>query len=237
MRGVALVLTWMAVHGACAANEGEGIPAPETEPRIINPGPPPSDAVVLFAGTDLSAWEHPDGKPAQWKLADGAMEVVKKSGAIQTKQAFGSCQLHLEWATPAEVEGEGQKRGNSGVYFMGEYEVQVLDSYHNTTYFHGQAAGIYKQHAPLVNACRPPGEWQTYDIIFHAPVFEGERVVKSATFTVLQNGVLVQDHVEALGRTVNKGMPKYFPHAAKRPLSLQEHGNPVRFRNIWIREL
>jgi hypothetical protein len=145
--------------------------------------------------------------------------------------------LHLEWATPSEVQGEGQKRGNSGIFFMGRYEVQILDSYHNQTYFHGQAGAIYKQHAPLINVCKPPGEWQTYDIIFHAPRFEGETMVQPATFTVLQNGVLVQDHTEVLGTTVHVGMPTYTPHPDKLPLMLQDHLVPVRFRNLWIREL
>jgi len=146
--------------------------------------------------------------------------------------------LHIEWAAPSKVKGEGQGRGNSGVYLQGRYEVQVLDSYNNKTYYHGQAGSIYKQYAPLVNACRKPGDWQEYDIIFHAPKFDAKgKLLKAATITVLQNGVLIQDHVEIKGGTAAKGMPKYEPHPEKQPLSLQDHHNPVQFRNNWIREL
>jgi hypothetical protein len=164
--------------------------------------------------------------------------TVNGTGSIATKQAFGDCQLHVEWASPAEVNGEGQGRGNSGIYLQGRYEVQVLDSYHNQTYYHGQAGSIYKQYAPLVNVCRKPGEWQAYDIIYHAPRFDGGgKLQKPATVTVLQNGVLVQDHVEIKGGTSYKGAPKYEAHPLKQPLALQDHHNPVRYCNIWIREL
>jgi hypothetical protein len=170
-------------------------------------------------------------------VKDGVLTVVPHSGYIHTKQAFGSCQLHVEWATPAEVLGDGQGRGNSGIFLQGRYEIQVLDSYNNKTYFNGQAGSLYGQYAPLVNACRKPGEWQTYDIIYHAPEFGLDGSLKVAgTLTVLQNGVLVQDHVTVQG-TLKNGPLKYEPHAAKEPLSLQDHGNPVRYRNIWIREL
>jgi hypothetical protein len=215
--------------------------APGTESAQDKPGRAPSDAVVLFNGTDLSQWTstQPD-KPTKWVVQDGAMSPTKASGMIRSKQEFGSCQLHVEWATPKEVKGDGQDRGNSGVFLMGEYEVQVLDSYENTTYPDGQAGAIYGRKTPLVNACRKPGEWQTYDIIFHRPVFENGEVVKQATFTVFHNGVLVQDHIELSGGTGWRGphaVTPYAPHGDKGPILLQDHGNPVLFRNIWVREL
>lgn len=213
------------------------IPEPKVEPKVINPGPPPSDAIVLFDGKDLSKWQSAKGGDAKWDVKDGAM-VVTKTGNIQTKEGFGDCQLHIEWATPAEVKGEGQGRGNSGIFFMGRYEVQVLDSYENKTYFHGQAGSLYKQHVPLVNASKKPGEWQTYDIIFHAPKFNEDGSVKQAgRATVLHNGVIVQDHAKILGTTTHIGAPKYEKHEDKLPISLQDHGDPVRYRNIWIRPL
>ena len=220
-----------------AAAEGE-IPPPRDEPRIINPGPPPSDAVVLFNGKDLAQWKSDkDGGPAKWDVKDGAA-TVNGTGGISTRQDFGDCQLHIEWAAPAQVKGDGQGRGNSGIFLQGRYEVQVLDSYDNKTYYHGQAGAIYKQHAPLVNASRKPGEWQLYDIIFHAPRFDAAgKLLQPGRITVLHNGVLVQDNVEILGTTSNRGKPKYGPHPLKQPLALQDHKNPVRFRNIWIREL
>lgn len=204
------------------------------EPPIVDPGSTtqaPSDAIVLFDGTDLSAWENGD----KWKIEDGVATVAKSS--IRTKQKFGDCQLHLEFATPAEVKGNGQGRGNSGVYMMGRYEIQVLDSYDNTTYFDGQCASIYKQSPPIVNACRGPGEWQTYEIIFTAPRFKADGSVKSPAYvTVLHNGVLVQNHFELQGPTSYVAPPSYKPHGPKDSISLQFHGNPTRFRNIWIRE-
>jgi len=227
----------VAIAAGLAAEPGE-IPPPKDEPRIMNPGPPPSDAIVLFDGKDLSQWQsQKDGGPARWAIADG-VATVNRSGSIATKEGFGDCQLHIEWATPAIVKGTGQGRGNSGVYLSGRYEVQVLDSYENKTYYHGQAGAIYKQHAPLVNACRKPGEWQSYDIIYHAPRFDSDgKLTKAATVTVLQNGILVQDNVEILGPTGPAGAPKYVAHPFKQPLALQDHGTPVRYRNIWIREL
>jgi hypothetical protein len=211
-------------------------------PAVVTPGAenhlPPSDAIVLFNGTDLSAWKSGrDGNDARWKVENGYMEVTRNGGDILTKESFGSCQLHIEWATPEVVRGDSQGRGNSGIFLMNHYEVQVLDCYDNDTYPDGQAGAIYGQKPPLVNVCRKPGQWQTYDIIFHAPVFKGGAVEKPATVTVLHNGVLVQDHWQIEGTTFHKERARYEPHADKQPLRLQDHGNPMRFRNIWIRPL
>jgi len=204
------------------------------EPPVINPGnatTAPSDAIVLFDGKDLSAFDNGD----KWLVENGYAQV--RNGGITSKQAFGDCQLHVEFATPSEVVGEGQGRGNSGIYLMGKYEVQILDSFNNKTYFDGQCAALYKQQPPTVNACRGPGEWQSYDIIFEAPKFDGEgKVVKPAYVTVLHNGVLVHNHFELPGGTFWDQPPHYEPHAEKLPLHVQDHGNPMRFRNIWIRE-
>ena len=223
----------------------------QPQPNIVDPGQPscgdqvgwaPSDAVVLFDGTEESMknWTDTKGGKTQWKFVNGAMESVKKAGYIQTKEKFGSCQLHVEWASPSDVQGDGQGRGNSGVFLMG-YEVQVLDSYNNKTYPDGQAGALYGRSKPLVNASRPPGQWQSYDIIFYRPVFDEQgEVVKKATFTVLHNGVLVQDHVLLTGGTDWRGphsVSEYKPHADALPIQLQDHGNPVRFRNIWVRPL
>jgi hypothetical protein len=218
------------------------------EPRVVTPGKTsqdaPSDAIVLFNGKDLSQWQREKGGDARWKLFPesagnaGYMQVTRGGGGIQTKQAFGDCQLHIEWRTPDTVKGEGQGRGNSGIFLMGLYELQVLDSYKNRTYSNGQAGSIYKQHIPLVNVCRPPGEWQTYDIIFTAPRFNTDSTVKSpARITVLQNGVLVQNNTSIIGGTRFVGIAYYVMHADKLPLLLQDHGNPVCYKNIWIREL
>jgi hypothetical protein len=213
----------------------------EPVPEVITPGEgtaPPSDAIVLFDGTNLDAWESAKGGSAGWEVRDGIMTVVKGTGSIQTKQGFGDVQLHVEWRTPSEIKGKGQGRGNSGVYLQKRYELQVLDSYNNPTYVNGQAGALYKQHVPLVNACRPPGQWQTYDIIFTAPRFrENGALFSPATMTVLHNGVLIQNHVTLLGSTENVGLPKYKKHDLKLPLLLQDHGNPVSYRNIWVREL
>jgi hypothetical protein len=202
------------------------------------PGRPPSDAVVLFDGKDLSKWAHKDGSPAKWKVENGYAEVVAKTGYIYTRDAFGDCQLHVEFAEPTPPKGESQDRGNSGVFLMGLYEIQVLDSYENKTYADGQAAAVYGQYPPQVNASRPPGQWQSYDIVFHGPRFDKDgKLLRPARVTVLHNGVLVQDNVELTGPTANKARPPYAPHAEKLPLALQDHGTPVHFRNIWIREL
>jgi hypothetical protein len=209
-------------------------------PPVVDPGAPggpPSDAVVLFDGSDLSRWRGRDGD-AKWKVEGGAMTVVGGTGDIVSRRSFGDVQLHVEWRTPGVVEGEGQGRGNSGVFLMERYEVQVLDSFRNGTYVNGQAGSIYKQHPPLVNASRGPGEWQSYDVVFRAPRFRPDgSLERPATITVLHNGVLVQDHAEVRGTTTNVGEPRYEPHGAKEPLRLQDHGNPVSYRNVWVREL
>ena len=214
------------------------------EPKVpvVTPGKSnadaPSDAIVLFDGKTLSQWESSKGGEVTWTIADGAMTVKPGSGEIRTKQGFGDCQLHIEWRTPQVVKGEGQFRGNSGIFLMGRYELQVLDSYNNTTYSNGQAGSIYKQRLPLVNASRPPGEWQTYDIIFTAPdFFEDGRVKEAARITVFHNGVLVQNNVEIWGNTQYIGVANYEKHAEKLPIALQDHGDLVSFRNIWIRPL
>jgi len=201
------------------------------------PVPAPSDAVILFDGKDLSGWTDTKGSPARWKVENGCMEVAAGTGSIRTKSGFGDCQLHIEWASPAAVRGDGQDRGNSGVYLMDTYEVQVLDSFNNKTYADGSAAAIYGQYPPLVNACRKPGEWQTYDIIFHEPRFDKDKkLVTPARMTVLHNGILVHDNAVVWGPTV-QDKPQYAYHPDKMPLSLQDHGHPVRYRNIWIRDL
>jgi hypothetical protein len=213
-----------------------------------NPGEPPSDAIILFDGTEktFANWTDVKGNPTKWKLVDGALESVKGAGYIATKQAFGDCQLHIEWASPKKVEGVGQGRGNSGVFLMGMYEIQVLDSYEtdpsktpnpNPNYADGQASAVYAENPPLVNATRGPGEWQTYDIVFHQPVWNGETLVRPGSITVFHNGVLTQDHWEMEGLTTHCKRRPLAPHAAKLPLKLQDHGNPVRFRNIWLREI
>lgn len=202
------------------------------------PGRPPSDAVVLFDGKDLSQWQHNDGSPAKWKVENGYMEIVPKTGYIYTRQPFGDCQLHVEFREPVPPKGESQERGNSGVFLMGLYEIQVVDSYENKTYADGQAAALYGQYPPQVNASRPPGQWQTYDIVFHGPRFDpAGKLLRPARVTVLHNGVLAQDNVELTGPTAHQHRPPYKPGPDKLPLALQDHGNPVRFRNIWIREL
>jgi len=211
---------------------------PGTPSTQDSPGHPPSDTVVLFDGKDLSKWAHKDGSSAKWKVESGYLETVPKTGYIYTREAFGDCQLHVEFAEPVPPKGESQERGNSGVFLMGLYEIQVLDSYENKTYADGQAAAVYGQYPPLVNASRPPGQWQSYDIVFHGPRFDkAGKLLRPARVTVLHNGVLVQDNVELTGPTAHKARPPYSPHAEKLPLALQDHSNPIRFRNIWIREL
>jgi len=203
-----------------------------------SPGRAPSDAAVLFDGKDLSQWAAADGGAAKWKVEKGYFEVVPKTGYIHTREPFGDCQLHVEFAEPNPPKGESQGRGNSGVFLQGLYEIQVLDSFQNKTYADGQAAAVYGQYPPLVNASRPPGEWQSYDIIFHGPRFDsGGKLTHPARVTVLHNGVLVEDNVELTGPTAHGERPPYKPTPEKLPLALQDHGDPVRYRNIWIREL
>lgn len=216
-------------------------------PSVVTPGmastqdvagTAPSDAIVLFDGKDLSKWEHADKSSAKWKVEKGYAQVVEKTGNIQTKQSFGDVQVHVEFAEPVPAEGESQDRGNSGVFLANVYEVQVLDSYQNKTYADGSAAALYGQYPPLVNACRPPGQWQSYDILFHGPRFDSAgKVVRPARVTVLHNGVLAQDNVELTGPTAHKARPPYRVGMDHGPLGLQDHGHPVRYRNIWVREL
>jgi hypothetical protein len=210
-------------------------------PAIVTPGTPgqpPSDALVLYGGTkDTVNWVQENGKPSKWN-ADTCLTVKPKSGSIKTVKPFGDCQLHIEWRTPSEVVGTSQGRGNSGIFLMGLYELQVLDSYNNETYYNGQAGSIYKQFIPLVNASLSPGIWQTYDVVFTAPRFDANgALLTPATFTVFHNGVLIQNHVKLRGPTEYIGIPQYKAHEDKLPLLLQDHNNPVSYRNIWIREL
>ena len=214
------------------------IVTPPTASTQEKAGAAPSDAIVLFDGSDLSGWRAMDGGPAKWIVRDDYMESVAGAGYVRTLQGFGDCQLHVEFMTPTPPKGESQGRGNSGVFLMGIYEVQVLDSYDNVTYADGQCSAVYGQYPPQVNVNRKPGEWQSYDIIFKAPRFDDNgELLKPAFITVLQNGVLTQDHVEIKGPTNWCSRTPYKEHPGKLPLSLQDHGNPVRYRNIWVREL
>lgn len=217
---------------------------PGTAGTPEQPGRPPSDAIILFDGKDLSKWQTQSGPKdagktvdAKWKVENGYLEVAPRTGSIITRESFGDIQLHLEWASPKQVVGNSQGRGNSGVLFMTRYEIQVLDSYDNLTYADGQASAIYGQYPPLVNPARQPGEWQTYDIVFEAPRFEGDKLVKPGYFTVFFNGVLVHNHAAIMGGTRHREVARYAPHPAEAPLLLQDHGNPVRYRNIWVRRL
>ena len=207
-------------------------------PLVVTPGArtgeAPSDATVLFDGTSLSAWVA--GNPT-WKVENGYLEVVPRSGDLRTKEKFGDVQLHVEWAAPSEVRGRSQNRGNSGIFLQGRYEVQVLDSFDNATYADGQAGAIYGQWPPLVNPTRRPGEWQAYDIVFDAPRFEGPRLVSPAYLTVFLNGVLLHHRREVMGPTVHRALASYAPQPSEESLVLQDHGNPVRYRNLWIRRL
>jgi hypothetical protein len=216
----------------------------DPEITVVKPGTTnaeaPSDAIVLFDGKNLSAeWTKEDGTEPGWTVADGCATVAKGTGVIKTKKQFNDFQLHIEWRSPAEVIGESQGRGNSGIFLQGLYELQVLDNFNNRTYRNGQAGSLYKQHPPLVNVCKGPGVWQVYDVIYTAPRFKADGTFFTPpTVTVLQNGVLVQNHAALRGPTEYIGIPEYFvkPHGAG-PIILQDHGNPVSFRNIWIREL
>ena len=197
----------------------------------------PSDAIVLFDGSGLDEWTGPQGAAPGWKVEDGMLVIVPGTGEIVTRRVFRDFQLHIEWSEPVGIEGESQGRGNSGVYLQGRYEIQVLDSYANPTYASGGAGSVYKQHAPLVNAMRPPGEWNIYDIIYEAPTFKRDGTFRTYPHvTILHNGILIQNHTEILGTTEYVGFPKQREHGDG-PIMLQDHGNPVRYRNIWIREL
>jgi hypothetical protein len=215
------------------------------QPPIVTPAPTfshmapaPADAIVLFDGKDLSKWQTGDGKEAKWKIENGYMEVAKKAGSIRTKDKFADFQLHIEFATPAQVEGSGQGRGNSGILMNGVYEVQVLDSYNNKTYPDGQAGALYGQTPPLVNASKPPGEWQSYDIIFESPRWEEGKLVKKANATVIHNGVLLHHKREYQGTTPHASNGNYNrPHPPEMFIELQDHNNPMRFRNVWLRPI
>jgi Domain of Unknown Function (DUF1080) len=220
-------------------------PHPHVVTPAAEPGGAPSDAVVLFDGKDLAQWtSHAStithagtSETPEWKVENGYIEAVPRTGDIATKEKFGDCQLHVEWAAPSAISGNSQSRGNSGIIFMNRYEVQVLDSYNNPTYADGQAGAIYGQWPPLVNPVRKPGEWQSYDIVFEAPRFKGEQLERPAYFTVFLNGVLLHNHKESMGETVYRAVAHYTPHPAQEPLLLQNHGSKVRFRNIWVRRL
>jgi hypothetical protein len=220
--------------------------AARPRPPKVTPPPyvllaPPSDAIVLFDGKDLSKWEAilRGGKVTEpkWQIENGAMKIVPRTGRLRTKEKFGHVQVHVEWMIPKGYDGAGQGRGNSGVELMGRYEVQVLESHENLTYADGQAGSIYGQWPPLVNVCRPEGEWNVYDIFFEAPRFEGDKLVKPAYMTVVHNGVLVHHRQEVLGRAIHRRVATYTPHDPEEPLSLQDHGRPVYYRNIWVRRL
>jgi hypothetical protein len=210
---------------------------PATPSAQEQPGKPPSDAVVLFDGKDLSQWRGDKGEP-QWKVEDGYTEIVKGKGSLTSKESFGDCQLHVEWMSPNPGSGSDQARGNSGVFFCGRYEIQILDCYQNKTYADGTTGALYGQYPPMVNACLPPGQWQMYDIIWRAPRFDADKkLTRPARVTVVFNGVVVQDAAELVGPTAHKARPPYSAHPEKGPILLQDHGQPVRFRNIWVRPL
>lgn len=220
--------------------------ADRPRPPKVKPGEPllseapPADAVVLFNGKDLSQWVAvQQGKVSdpRWKVETGYFEILPRTGRLTTKEKFGDCQLHVEWMIPTAATGAGQGRGNSGVEIMGRYEIQVLESFENVTYADGQAASIYGQYPPLVNASRPQGEWNVYDIFFEAPKFEGEKLVKPGYVTVVHNGIMVHNRKEIIGGAIHRRVATYKPHGAEESLSLQDHGQPVRYRNIWIRRV
>ena len=229
-----ILLAGLTLHATAGVNHRQNDP----EPPVVDPGPvggPPSDAIVLFDGKSMDNWRGEKSDKPLWDLGDGYMATTPHGGVL-SKQEFGDMQLHVEWAEPAEVKGDGQGRGNSGVYLMGRYEVQVLDNYNNKTYHNGQCGALYGRFAPLVNVCRKPGEWQAYDMIFHAPKKAADGSITPGSLTVLQNGVIVQDHVPITGDITTAGAPiKEF--SEKGPIYLQDHGNPVKYRNIWVRPL
>ena len=232
-----------AIPGKWLGHDRNRPPPPVVEPGTSStaqqPGKAPSDAVVLFDGRDLSQWVAMNGQPSKWTVRDAAMECVPGAGYVRTLRSFGDCQLHIEFATPSPASGKSQGRGNSGVFFgMGRYEIQVLDSYQNNTYADGSCGSVYNQFPPLVNASRPPGEWQTYDILWTAPKFaEDGTLVSAPRVTVFHNGVVIQNNVELIGETGWLTRAPFKHHAEKLPIALQDHGNPVRYRNVWVREL
>lgn len=228
---------WRMLTAVCVFSAACALRADDPEPPVVDPGKPggaPSDAIVLFAGKDMAAWRGERSPEPRWKLGDGFVETTS-GGGIFTKEEFGDCQLHVEWAAPTPPKGEGQGRGNSGVYLQGRYEIQVLDCYQNKTYPNGQTGAFYGHNPPQVNVCRPPGEWQTYDIIFHAPKKQADGKVLPGSITVLHNGVLIQDHIPVTGESTTAAPLSGVTEKA--PLFLQDHGNPVRYRNIWVRPL
>ncbi len=252
MRALALLLLAAAPAVAQAPPDPEGWAQHDEkrpQPTVVDPGTgfppdtpgrPPSDAIVLFDGRDLSAWKSQKGElPAPWKVENGYFEVVKGTGGIETRQPFGDVQLHIEWMTPSPAVGHSQDRGNSGVFFGGgRYEVQVLDSFGNPTYADGSAGALYGEFPPLVNASRAPGQWQAYEIVYEAPRFDAKgQLTKRARVTVFHNGVLVQHAMELIGPTTNKVRTPYSAHPVKLPIGLQDHNHPVRFRNVWVREI
>ncbi len=222
-------------------HDGERPQPPVVDPGTAStpdaPGWPPSDAVILFNGASLDGWVNGRGEPAGWKLENGYMEVIPGAGNIHTQAEFGDCHLHIEWAAPSVVKGDSQGRGNSGIFLMGLYEIQVLDCYDNPTYADGTTGALYGQYPPLANVCRKPGEWQTYDIIWEGPRFDGETLTKAARVTVLLNGVVLHHAVEVQGPTQHRNAASYSPQPEVGPLDLQDHGDLVRFRNIWYRPL
>ncbi len=245
---LALSFTAIAMCGASLSAQSKLSSWPQhseerPHPAIVQPGAqytiaPPSDAVVLFNGSSLDKWTSAGG-PSKWRVDNGVFVAVPGSGTLSTRDAFGDVQLHIEWTSPNPPVGKGQDRGNSGVFFAdGRYEVQVLDSRDNVTYADGQAGALYGQFPPLVNATRAPGEWQVYDIVYHRPRFKADGSLESAArLTVFLNGVLIQDNMELVGPTANGSRPSYTKHADRLPISLQDHGHPVRYRNVWLREL
>ena len=249
MKRLLFILLLPAACLCLSAQESQEFPAPRRmqpghtefwhpQPVVVTPGTEttaPSDAIVLFDGSGLEEWQGPKGSAPGWKVEDGILTIVPGAGEISTRRVFHDFQLHIEWREPAGLEGTSQDRGNSGVYLQGRYEIQILDSYKNPTYVSGGAGSVYKQHAPLVNAMRPPGEWNVYDIIFEAPTFKKDGTFRTYPHvTILHNGVLIQNHTEILGTTEYVGFPRQREHGDG-PIMLQDHGNPVSFRNIWIR--
>jgi hypothetical protein len=245
---VAAVMGWLVASSASGQAQPQwpvhSLSRPK--PRIVNPGPftaslpAPADAIVLFDGSSLAQWRSADGAkgPARWRVENGYFQVEPGRGTIETVREFGDVQVHIEWMTPTPARGSGQDRGNSGVFLMGRYELQVLDSYANETYADGQAAALYGEFPPVVNASRPPGEWQSYDIVFRRPRFDARgAVTRPARMTVLHNGVLVHDAQELTGPTAHQVRVPYAAHPDRLPISLQDHGSAVRFRNVWVREL